>query len=183
MGLTASQARDVPAELTVDRVAAALQDLQQHLEHFQKDLVICAQYTQKSCLAAGLLNKHSAKARRGVNPCRGVGSLAWGGRRLTITSTSTVQLPSATWAISALCLLPAVALTGDSAPFTYSRMMQGRRYRPWSWSWAWGRLRWKVSKPAIRSCRYSWMKVRQVQLLLSHLLPHPVLPVGISDPF
>lgn len=40
MGPSASQARDVPAELTVDRVAAALQDLQQHLEHFQKDLVI-----------------------------------------------------------------------------------------------------------------------------------------------
>nr|XP_041576235.1 centrosome-associated protein CEP250 isoform X6 [Taeniopygia guttata] len=38
MGLTASQAGDVPAELTVDRVATALQDLQQHLEHSQKDL-------------------------------------------------------------------------------------------------------------------------------------------------
>ncbi|XP_077643167.1 centrosome-associated protein CEP250 isoform X6 [Lonchura striata] len=38
MGLTASQAGDVPAELTVDRVAAALQHLQQHLEHSQKDL-------------------------------------------------------------------------------------------------------------------------------------------------
>uniref|UniRef100_A0A8C3QZ31 Centrosome-associated protein CEP250 n=1 Tax=Cyanoderma ruficeps TaxID=181631 RepID=A0A8C3QZ31_9PASS len=38
VGLTASQAGDVPAELTVDRVAAALQDLQQHLEHSQKDL-------------------------------------------------------------------------------------------------------------------------------------------------
>ncbi|KAL9834856.1 centrosome-associated protein CEP250 isoform 2-T2 [Geothlypis trichas] len=38
MGLTASQAGDVPTELTVDRVAAALQDLQQHLEHSQKDL-------------------------------------------------------------------------------------------------------------------------------------------------
>ncbi|XP_053814669.1 centrosome-associated protein CEP250 [Vidua chalybeata] len=38
LGLTASQAGDVPAELTVDRVAAALQDLQQHLEHSQKDL-------------------------------------------------------------------------------------------------------------------------------------------------
>ncbi|XP_054130361.1 centrosome-associated protein CEP250-like [Melozone crissalis] len=38
MGLTASQARDVSTELTVDRVAAALQDLQQHLEHSQKDL-------------------------------------------------------------------------------------------------------------------------------------------------
>ncbi|XP_062361087.1 centrosome-associated protein CEP250 [Cinclus cinclus] len=38
MGLTASQARDVPAELTVDTVAAALQDLQQHLEHSQKEL-------------------------------------------------------------------------------------------------------------------------------------------------
>ncbi|RMB95561.1 hypothetical protein DUI87_27671 [Hirundo rustica rustica] len=38
MGLTASQAGDVPAELTVDRVAAAVQDLQQHLEHSQKDL-------------------------------------------------------------------------------------------------------------------------------------------------
>ncbi|XP_066186562.1 centrosome-associated protein CEP250 isoform X2 [Sylvia atricapilla] len=38
VGLIASQAGDVPAELTVDRVAAALQDLQQHLEHSQKDL-------------------------------------------------------------------------------------------------------------------------------------------------
>ncbi|XP_057891973.1 centrosome-associated protein CEP250 isoform X1 [Melospiza georgiana] len=38
MGLTASQAGDVSTELTVDRVAAALQDLQQHLEHSQKDL-------------------------------------------------------------------------------------------------------------------------------------------------
>ncbi|CAN8191584.1 unnamed protein product [Coccothraustes coccothraustes] len=38
MGLTASQTGDVPAELTVDGVAAALQDLQQHLEHSQKDL-------------------------------------------------------------------------------------------------------------------------------------------------
>ncbi|XP_014741683.1 PREDICTED: centrosome-associated protein CEP250 [Sturnus vulgaris] len=38
VGLTASQAGDGHAELTVDRVAAALQDLQQHLEHSQKDL-------------------------------------------------------------------------------------------------------------------------------------------------
>ncbi|XP_039567222.1 centrosome-associated protein CEP250 [Passer montanus] len=38
MGLIAPQAGDVPTELTVDRVAAALQDLQQHLEHSQKDL-------------------------------------------------------------------------------------------------------------------------------------------------
>ncbi|TRZ08709.1 hypothetical protein HGM15179_018385 [Zosterops borbonicus] len=38
MSLTASQARDIPAELTVDRVVAALQDLWQHLEHSQKDL-------------------------------------------------------------------------------------------------------------------------------------------------
>ncbi|XP_038015131.1 centrosome-associated protein CEP250 isoform X2 [Motacilla alba alba] len=38
MGLTASQAGDVSTELTVDRVAAALQDLQQHLEHSQKDV-------------------------------------------------------------------------------------------------------------------------------------------------
>ncbi|KAI1233264.1 hypothetical protein IHE44_0004431, partial [Lamprotornis superbus] len=38
VGLTASQAGDVHAEFTVDRVAAALQDLQQHLEHSQKDL-------------------------------------------------------------------------------------------------------------------------------------------------
>ncbi|XP_039419512.1 centrosome-associated protein CEP250 [Corvus cornix cornix] len=38
LGLSASQDGDVPAELTVDRVAAALQDLQQHLEHSQKDL-------------------------------------------------------------------------------------------------------------------------------------------------
>lgn len=88
MGLTASQAGDVPTELTVDRVAAALQDLQQHLEHSQKDLVMCAQCTLKPCLAAGLLDKHHAKARMDVSPCRGVGSLAWGGRRITITSTS-----------------------------------------------------------------------------------------------
>ncbi|XP_023795758.1 LOW QUALITY PROTEIN: centrosome-associated protein CEP250 [Cyanistes caeruleus] len=38
MGLTDYQAGDVPADLTVDRVTAALQDLQQHLEHSQKDL-------------------------------------------------------------------------------------------------------------------------------------------------
>ncbi|XP_056363140.1 centrosome-associated protein CEP250-like [Oenanthe melanoleuca] len=38
VGLAASQSGDVPAELTVDRVAAYLQDLQQHLEHSQKDL-------------------------------------------------------------------------------------------------------------------------------------------------
>ncbi|XP_033375068.1 centrosome-associated protein CEP250 [Parus major] len=38
VGLTDSQAGDVPADLTVDRVTAALQDLQQHLEHSQKDL-------------------------------------------------------------------------------------------------------------------------------------------------
>ncbi|XP_027574919.2 centrosome-associated protein CEP250 isoform X1 [Pipra filicauda] len=38
VGLTASQARDLPTELTVDRVAAALQDLRQHLEQTQKDL-------------------------------------------------------------------------------------------------------------------------------------------------
>ncbi|XP_048177963.1 centrosome-associated protein CEP250 isoform X2 [Corvus hawaiiensis] len=38
LGLSASQDGDVPAELRVDRVAAALQDLQQHLEHSQKDL-------------------------------------------------------------------------------------------------------------------------------------------------
>ncbi|OWK50835.1 Centrosome-associated protein CEP250 [Lonchura striata] len=65
MGLTASQAGDVPAELTVDRVAAALQHLQQHLEHSQKDLVMCAQCTQKSYIAVGLLDKHCAKARMG----------------------------------------------------------------------------------------------------------------------
>lgn len=71
MGLTVSQAGDVPTELTVDRVAAALQDLQQHLEHSQKDLVMCAQCTQKSCLTFGLLDKHHAKARMDVSPCRG----------------------------------------------------------------------------------------------------------------
>lgn len=114
MSPTASQARDVPTELTVDRVAAALRDLWQHLEHSQKDLVMCAQCTRKSCPAAGLLDEQSAKARMGGSPCRGVGSLPWGGRRITITSTSSVQLPSPTWAISAsvfvaLCLLPAVA--------------------------------------------------------------------------
>ncbi|XP_016158603.1 PREDICTED: centrosome-associated protein CEP250 [Ficedula albicollis] len=38
VGLAASQSEDVPAEFTVDRVAAYLQDLQQHLEHSQKDL-------------------------------------------------------------------------------------------------------------------------------------------------
>ncbi|KFO07136.1 Centrosome-associated protein CEP250, partial [Balearica regulorum gibbericeps] len=37
-GLTVSQARDLPAELTVDRVAAALQDLHQHLKQTQQDL-------------------------------------------------------------------------------------------------------------------------------------------------
>lgn len=96
MGLTASQAGDVPAELTVDRVAAALQDLQQHLEHSQKDLVMCAQCTQKSYIAVGLLDKHCAKARMGVSPCRELGLLRWGGRRITITSATTVQLSSPT---------------------------------------------------------------------------------------
>ncbi|NXO52537.1 CP250 protein, partial [Aramus guarauna] len=37
-GLTVSQARDLPAELTADRVAAALQDLHQHLKQTQQDL-------------------------------------------------------------------------------------------------------------------------------------------------
>ncbi|XP_008945178.1 PREDICTED: centrosome-associated protein CEP250, partial [Merops nubicus] len=37
-GVTVSQAWDLPAELTVDRVAAALQDLQQHLQQTQQDL-------------------------------------------------------------------------------------------------------------------------------------------------
>ncbi|XP_074698827.1 centrosome-associated protein CEP250 isoform X3 [Strix aluco] len=37
-GPAVSQARDLPAELTVDRVAAALQDLRQHLEQTQQDL-------------------------------------------------------------------------------------------------------------------------------------------------
>ncbi|NXL89550.1 CP250 protein, partial [Alectura lathami] len=36
--LTASQARDLPVELTVDRVAAALQDLRQDLKQTQQDL-------------------------------------------------------------------------------------------------------------------------------------------------
>ncbi|XP_068856008.1 centrosome-associated protein CEP250-like isoform X2 [Aphelocoma coerulescens] len=38
VSLTASQARDVPTELTVDRVAAALRDLWKQLEHSQEDL-------------------------------------------------------------------------------------------------------------------------------------------------
>ncbi|KAM6054219.1 LOW QUALITY PROTEIN: uncharacterized protein VSU04_011453 [Chlamydotis macqueenii] len=37
-GLNVSQARDLPAELTVDRVAAALEDLRQHLKQTQQDL-------------------------------------------------------------------------------------------------------------------------------------------------
>ncbi|NXT81098.1 CP250 protein, partial [Zapornia atra] len=37
-GPAVSQARDLPAELTVDRVAAALQDLHQHLKQTQQDL-------------------------------------------------------------------------------------------------------------------------------------------------
>ncbi|XP_074740603.1 centrosome-associated protein CEP250-like [Strix uralensis] len=37
-GPAVSQARDLPAELTVDRVAAALRDLRQHLEQTQQDL-------------------------------------------------------------------------------------------------------------------------------------------------
>ncbi|NXR02763.1 CP250 protein, partial [Sagittarius serpentarius] len=37
-GLTVSQAKDLPAELTVDRLAAALQDLRQHLKQTQHHL-------------------------------------------------------------------------------------------------------------------------------------------------
>lgn len=36
-----SQARGLPAEVTVDSVAAALQDLRQHLKQTQQDLVTC----------------------------------------------------------------------------------------------------------------------------------------------
>lgn len=52
--LTVSQARDLPAELTVDRVAAALQDLHQHLKQTQLDLVMCVHCIQKPCTSAGL---------------------------------------------------------------------------------------------------------------------------------
>lgn len=40
-GGTVSQDGDLPVELTVDRVAAALQDLHQHLKQTQQDLVMC----------------------------------------------------------------------------------------------------------------------------------------------
>lgn len=39
--LTVSQAKDLPVELMVDRVAAALQDLRQDLKQTQQDLVMC----------------------------------------------------------------------------------------------------------------------------------------------
>lgn len=72
MNPAAAQARDAPTELTVDRVAAALQELWQHLEHSQKDLVMCAQCTQESCPAAG---QAESQCQAGASPCRGVGSL------------------------------------------------------------------------------------------------------------
>lgn len=96
MSLTASQARDVPAELTVDEVGAALQDLWQHLEHSQKDVVMCAQCTQKSCPAVGLLGKQGTNTRLGDSPCREVGPLQGqeGGSQPRLPVLPSCTLPS-----------------------------------------------------------------------------------------
>ncbi|XP_074748981.1 uncharacterized protein LOC141953935 [Strix uralensis] len=57
-GPAVSQARDLPAEFTVDRVAAALQELRQHLEQAQQDLKDARKKIQDSELE---LNKRQAE--------------------------------------------------------------------------------------------------------------------------